>query len=191
MCSCIHYRISVIVVRKVIAVLPGIKSKLQYFHTRKARILQHLPHRIRKESKILRNDRQLSQLLPQCPEQIHAGPRLPAAMLRCPISIGNGIVFIKSTKMVDPYHVIPLIAVLDPGGPPRVAAVPMYRPVIERVPPELPGLREGIRRAAGNTHRPALRVKLEELWMRPGIGTVQRHIDRDISDDPYAFFIGI
>ena len=59
----------------------------------------------------------------------------------------------------------------------------MRFPVIQRVPPQLAGGREIIGRDACNLRRVALGIQLEQLLPAPDIAAVDRHKDRDITDD--------
>ena len=60
----------------------------------------------------------------------------------------------------------------------------MDLPAIERVPPELAGLAEIVRRHAGHEPRLALLVQVIQFGMSPDIGTVLRHEDRHVADEP-------
>ena len=59
----------------------------------------------------------------------------------------------------------------------------MDLPTIERIPPELPSRREIIRRNPGYDGGFPCLIKEEQLWVRPDIGAVMRHKNRDIADD--------
>ena len=67
----------------------------------------------------------------------------------------------------------------------------MIVPVVKGIAPELTCLRESIGRNACHPDRIILIVKLEQLWMGLGIGTVVSHIDRQVTDqlDTNAVYI--
>ena len=93
--------------------------------------------------------------------------------------------------MVDPDHVIHLHNGAHAVLPPCEIRFFVVSPVIKRISPELTGDRIGIRRTACNRFRLTFTVKLEQLPVCPGIRGIKSHIDWYISDELYAFIIGI
>ena len=85
--------------------------------------------------------------------------------------------------MVDPHKVDQLELSLDAADPPFVSGLLMLRPVVERIPPQLSGCREIIRRNSRDFKRIPLRIKPEQLLVCPDIAVVDRHEDGDVSDD--------
>ena len=67
----------------------------------------------------------------------------------------------------------------------------MVLPVIERVAPQLSCSRERIRRTPCHSGRVVVLIELKEFRRSPCICTVERDVDRDISDDLDALRIGI
>ena len=78
-----------------------------------------------------------------------------------------------------------------PAHPPCITGLFMVRPVIERIAPQLSGSGKRIRRTTRHRFRIALFIKLKQLRLRPCICTIQRHIDRYISDDGNSVFCRI
>ena len=88
--------------------------------------------------------------------------------------------------MVDAHHVEQPRRTAEAADPPAVAVLPHPLPVVERVTPELAVLAERVRRTPGHRRGAVLPVELELLRLRPDVGRIQRHIDRQIADQTNA-----
>ena len=60
------------------------------------------------------------------------------AKFRRLIPIGNGIILVKASEMVNPHHIIELIAITNPLHPPDVIRFLMIIPTVQRIAPKLP-----------------------------------------------------
>ncbi len=109
---------------------------------------------------------------------------------RC-IAVRNRIIFVKATEVIDPHHIIQLVAVGDPPHPPGILRLFMIFPAVQRIPPQLSRRRESIRRTASHCHRCQCIVQLKQFRVGPGVRTVKRHINRDITDDLYLLLIRV
>ncbi len=79
----------------------------------------------------------------------------------------------------------------DAPHPPGVVVLRQTIPVIERVAPELAVRRKAVRRAARDLDRLQVLVQLEELGVTPDVGTVERHVDGDVTDDVHAVLVRV
>ena len=177
--------------RKIIAFLSGIKGKLEHFHSRISGILHKLYHAFCQISQILCDDRSLSHSFLHCREQLQSGTLSPFSKFCCFISKRNGIILIKSPKMVYSHYIIKLIAMFQSPYPPDKSCFFVIFPVIKWVSPKLAGSRKRIRRAAGYCCRRTLLIKLEKLRSSPGIRAVKSYINRNIADNTDSLIVGI
>ena len=106
-------------------------------------------------------------------------------------TIRNRKIFIKATEVVNSYYIIKPEHIAQSGKPPLISCVSVIIPAIQRISPQLSCCRKSVWRTTGYCNRHVLFIQLEKLRMRPGICAVHSYIDRDISDDLDAFFIGI
>ena len=191
---CVGHGIFHIIVRQIItgaARIPGIKGKLQHLHARKTAVFHQLAHGIGHIPQILRDHLSISQHFLHAVKQTDPRPLLPFSHNSRLGPVGNGIILVKSPKMINPHHIIQFKTFGNPLNPPAVPGLPMMLPAVERIPPELSGSRKAVRRTAGHCYRLSLFVKLKQLRMGPGIRTVISHIDRNISNDLDALSVGI
>ena len=93
--------------------------------------------------------------------------------------------------MVDADGIIAAGVAANAPDPPAEAVRAHPIPVVEGIAPELPVLREVVRRHPGDFHRIALLVQPEELPLAPDIGGVQGDVDGQVPDDPDALFPGV
>ena len=114
-----------------------------------------------------------------------------ASELRGRITVGNEVVLVKASEMIDPDNVIQLIAVCNSLDPPPVTGLLMIIPAIQRISPQLSRSRESIRRTARHTDRRTVLIQLEKFRMRPCIRAVKGYIDRDISHNLDLFAVRI
>ena len=191
MSTCVNNTIPLISVRQIRTVLILIKSKLQYLHSRESGFFHHLDHTVCKEAKILCDHIQLSKILFKRTEQIHSRSLFPVTELGSFISVRNGIILIKASEMVNPYHIIKLHTICHSACPPCIACFLVIFPIIKRISPELPCSGKSIRRASGNADRNIFLIKLEQFRLCPGVRTVKRNVDRDVSDHLHSLIICI
>ena len=93
----------------------------------------------------------------------------PVAVLRSGFPIGNRIISIESTKMIDTYHIIAFKAGCQPLHPPGITGLLVMFPVIQRIAPQLSGDGKRIGRASRHCYRLTILIELEQLRIRPGI----------------------
>ncbi len=106
MCPCIYDTVLVIIVRQIITLFSGVKSKLQNLHTRIAGLLHKFDDRVGQKSKILRDHGLIPQLRLHRLEDIVTGTLLPVSELRRRIAVRNRIIFIETAEMIDPHYII-------------------------------------------------------------------------------------
>ena len=75
--------------------------------------------------------------------------------------------------------------------PPGIAVGRMPVPVVQRVAPELAIFGKIIGRHAGDRFRAAVTVDFKDLGMRPGIGAVERNVDRHVAEQADAVRVGV
>ena len=85
--------------------------------------------------------------------------------------------------MVNADHVKELSRALHPANPPAKAIRFHAVIVIQGVAPQLAVLGEVVRRHAGDLRGYVALAQLEEMGLRPHIGGIHRHIDRQVADD--------
>ena len=123
--------------------------------------------------------------------QVHARTLAPYAAAGILIAVRNGVVGLKTAEVVDAEHIIDITEIFDAAHPPGEAISCHVAPIKQRVAPKLSGGGEAIRWTAGNFLRILVFIQLEQLRMCPDIDTVQRNVDRQVTNDLNALFVGI
>ena len=177
--------------RQVIAVLRTVKGKLENLHARETGVAQKLPDAVGQISQIFCQDVQVPEFLFQRFKESDARSFFPVPVLGIFIAVRNGIIFIKSPEMIHSQDAEQFEAVRNAADPPVVVTLPQILPVIKRVPPQLAVCRKSVRRASGDCRRIPLGIKLEKLRICPGIGTVERHINRNVPDEADALLLRV
>jgi hypothetical protein len=93
--------------------------------------------------------------------------------------------------MVDPDHVDGRERGPDTVDPPLVAALCEDVPPVMGIAPELAGCAEVVRRHTRHDNRITHLIQVENIGMRPDIGTVVCYKDRCIAHDANAAFVRI
>ena len=93
--------------------------------------------------------------------------------------------------MVDADGIVAASVAADAPDPPAEAVRAHPLPVVEGIAPELPVLREVVRRHAGDFHGIALLIQSEELPLAPDVGRVQGDVDGQVPDDLHAPLPGV
>ena len=187
----IYHAVLVVAMGQIIRLLSGVEGEFQHLHAGIPAVLQKLHHGGGQEAQILSDDLLLPKSVVQRPEQIHAGPFLPMAVLRRLCPKRYAVIFVKTSEMIDTHHIIQLKAIVQSLAPPLIPSLSMIVPLIKGIAPKLPRLSKGIRRAASHRQRLKLVVKLEHFRMRPRVRRVKSHIDGNISDNLYSALICI
>ena len=173
------------------AVLVEVQLKLQHLHARELAILPQLLHLVGNHAQVLCHNRHIADCLPHQVKERLARARTPCTINSClgiTINLPEGL---KAPEMVNAHDIHLLQDILETANPPVIAILLHNLPIILRVAPELACLAEIIRRYTGNLVRPAVLVQLEQLLMRPGIGTILGNKNRHISHDLDALVIGV
>ncbi len=116
-------------------------------------------------------------------DQSLAGSLAPFPFFRCEIAIRNGIITGNTDKVINPYDIIHLCRKSHTVFPPCKSVIFHLIPVIKRVAPQLTCRAEIIRRHTGNRDGTAIFIELEQIRMPPDVCTVQRHVNRNITND--------
>lgn len=118
------------------------------------------------EAQVLGDDLQLGEPSGEHPDQVHARPFDPSALLgghgvrrNCPIAL-------QAPEMVDAHHVKEAAAPSIPPDPPAEAILFHGVPIVKGVAPQLPLGAEVIRGHAGHRRGPVVFIQLEPLWLR-------------------------
>ena len=178
-------------VRQVIALLARIESELQDLHAREARVLDELDDAVGDIAKILGDDMDVAELPLDHVEEIHARSLDPFAGSGSRGAIGDDVVFVKCTEVVDAEDVAELHAALKSLDPPFIVVPLQIRPVVNRVAPELAVRGEGIGRAARHGRRDVLLVEEVHLRLAPGVRAVVGGVEGDVADNLHAVVICI
>ena len=156
-----------------------------------AALLEQLLDLIGLHAEILRDERHRTERLLDGVKQLHAGPLAPLAvdgglLVRADLPVSG-----KTAKMVETYHVEQRHVALHAPDPPRVVFRLVRCPVVHGVAPQLTGCRIVIGRYACHQLGTAVRLQLEQLGVCPYIGRVGGNVNRDVTDDLNALFVGI
>ena len=178
-------------VRQIVRVSVGVEGKFHNLHTRKAGIFYQLAHARGQVTEVFGNEVGLIEPAGQHPDQPHAGTLAPMSVFGSGFAARYRPVAVHPAEVVDAQHVKELCRTFNAPDPPAVAIGFHARPVVQRIAPELAGIRKGVGRNPGNLFRAILRVQLEELRFRPDVCGIHGHINRNISDEPDALFDGI
>ena len=177
--------------RQIIAFLTAVKSKLKHLHTRKTAVSQQPAHLGRQITEVLRDDGKPRHLAPDRFDESKSGSRFPIADSRRFRSRRNGVIAGEAAEMIDAHRVINACGRAQAANPPGIAVGGVAFPVVKRIAPELPIGRKGIGRDTGHGRRHSFTVRLKKLAVRPQVGGVGRHIDRQIADDQDAVCVCI
>src|SRR5688572_18846351 len=142
----------------------------QHFETRDAQTPQRLPDEVRDEAEILGNDLRAGLL--EDPHDALALGDLRWFVGRREVCAAVGLAYeraVEADQMIDAKSIVELAAAPRPLPQPGVVPFGKTIPAIDRQPPVLTGLREGVRR------RTDRRVETELMLSRPDIGAVAAH----------------
>ena len=187
----IYYTVTIIAMRQIVAFLSGIESKFQHLHSGIAAIFQKFYNSRSLEAKIFRNDLLLAQSCVQSVEQLDSGSFLPMSVNSSLIAVRNAIIFVKSSEVINSYHIIHLEAMIKSSAPPLITGLSMVIPTIQRISPQLSVSRECIRRTAGYSTRLEIRIELEQFRRCPCVCRVKGYINRNITNDFNTIIISI
>ena len=160
------------------------EAVLQDPHARQRKLVAQSQDRRRHRAEILRDERKpVGMLLRERRE--HFTARLPAPRTASGVSsAGRHLVGPhEADEVVDPHEVEPIEGAPDPLPPPEESVAPMRRPPVVRRSPELPILREGVRRHAGDDLGAALAVEPEEFRRGMHIRRIERGEDRHVAKE--------
>ena len=188
--GCIHNAVlRCVVLRKILALSRRVKSKLQYLHSGICRLLEKFSHRRSDYSKILRYDTALSCFSLNDIEQIVFRTIVPLAAVCGLAAERYGIVAVETDEVVYTDNIIQLLCEAHSADPPAIVFLLHSVPVVDGVSPQLPVLRESVRRESRNDGRHSVTVKLKQLRFAPDIRTVKGAVYRNITDNLYPVVI--
>ena len=119
--SRIHNAVPDVVVGQIVAVLCPVKCILQDLHSGITGILEQLLRDRRESSEIFCDDRNVTELLVQVLEEIHARALHDLSVLRRLIAVRDCVIFRKSVKVVDAEHIVELHIPGNAVDPPAVS----------------------------------------------------------------------
>ena len=167
------------------------EGKLQHPHPRHPGILQELGHVRGLETQVLRQELRPGEPGGENADQVHPGTGPPDAVPRGLLPIGDAPARGEGPEVVDADGVIAAGVAADAPDPPAEAVRAHPIPVVEGIAPELPVLREVVRRHAGDLHGIALLIQPEELPLAPDVGGVQGNVEGQVPDDLDAPLPGV
>ena len=168
-----------------------VKGKFQHLHARQPCRIPQGVYLWRQLPQILGNKAEIREPAGENPQKIHPRPLHPPAIPGRSRSIGNGPIPLKAPEMIQPQKVVQPPGAVRPADPPAEAICFHGVPVIKGIAPQLPVGGKIIRRHTGHLCRRQLRVQLEIFRLRPHIGGVHGHINRQIADNPNPLLRGI
>ena len=148
-------------------------------------------HRGGEKAQILGDDILFAQRLVHRLEEADARAGLPAAVFGGGVPIGDGVVGVEASEVVDAKCIADLELPGDPLEPPGVAVLLHPLPVKKGVAPQLTIGREAVGGTAGHLGGPAVFVQLKLVWIGPHVCAVQSHIDGQIADDGDVLLVDI
>ena len=179
------------IVRQVLIFCISVKGKKKHFHSGPARFPQKLLHGRYCHAKVLRNDPVLSQRLFYHIRQLSAGAFIPFSVSCIFVLCRNAVISCNSDEMVNSDNIKKSRICHHTPLPPVKAILFHLFIIIERISPLLTIIRKRIRWTSRNLHRLSFPIQLKLLSLRPYIGTVKRHIERNVTYDLYSLFIGV
>ena len=97
----------------------------------------------------------------------------------------------EAPEVIDTDEIDESHGVADALHPPVVLRLPQHLPAVMRVAPALAGRAEVVRGNTCDREGTPFRVQVEELPVRPDIGTVTVHVDGYVADEAHAMFAGV
>ena len=168
------------------AVRCGGKGKFQNPHPRQTGIRQQLRHVGRRLTQIFCDEADAVEPAGEDAQQIQPRPLDPTAVFGGLRAEGDCPIAGEAPEMVNADHVIQSGGAVHPADPPA-EAVPLHGVIIvERIAPKLAVLGEVVRRNTGHLCGNAPAVQTEHGALRPDIGGVHGHIDRQVADNAHA-----
>ena len=177
--------------RKIIGLFTGVKCKQQNLHAGITRFQLKLAHFRCYIAQILCDKVQIRQCLPNGTNIVQAGTLLPCATGSSFVTGRDSPVAFKTPKVIQTNHIIHFRRSRQPTNPPGKACFLHQVPIVQGISPKLTVGRKGIRRATCNSRRIAITIQLKHRWVRPYVNRIQWNIDRYITDNFNAPFIGI
>ena len=130
-----------VIVRHIAAVLRPVKRKLEHLHAGDTGVRKQFFGILRNSSKVLGDKGDFSELFFHFFEKRHARAFSVFTAVLCRFrAIRERVKTRKAEKMVDPDHIIQRQSSLQTGNPESIVRFLLRVPVIDRIPPQLPGL---------------------------------------------------
>ena len=147
-------------------------------------------HLRRYHAKIFGDDRQVAEGILHSIENRVARTGFPGANAgRFRLRV-HGPVSFEAAEVVDTYEINEFDRCSQPVNPPAITGLFVVFPGVQGVTPELAVFTEVVRRHTGNVAGPAFLVEPQDFAVGPGIGAVERNVDRHITEQEHAVFAG-
>ena len=170
--ACINDAVFVIIMRQILIIFTVVKSKLEYFHSRKVKALPQFCDGRGDNAEILRNNRKRAEFFFYCVKKPASGAFHPFPARCVGVSERYGIIAFKTAEMIYSQYIKKGKLVFNPFDPPVIPRFGMVFPYIKRIAPKLARTAEIIGRDSGNINRKTAFIKLEKVLIRPDVGAV-------------------
>src|SRR6266568_897129 len=185
--SGIDYRFLLMIMWQVWIRRTGIKSELNYFHSREVIAITQSSDIRRDYSQVFGNDWQFPEgseyrIKQRCSGSLDPGPVDSGFLTRRYMPCG-----LKAPEMIDTDDVKELEHRTKTLDPPRVLPAPHLFPVIQGISPKLTGGAEIIRRHSRNSGRLTLRIEKKQFTTTPHISGIVADKNRYIANNGNSF----
>ena len=187
----VHHTVAGVGVGQVVARLPAVEGELHDLHARVTALGQHRLYLRGQEAQILSDDIAAAQRLLHGVDEVPVGAFFPVTARSSRASGRDGVVALKAAEVVDTHHIVDGSGMLHTLFPPAKAGGLVDGPVVQRVAPQLPVCRKGIRRAAGYMGKVHLSVGLEQFRMGPQVAGIRADVDGDIAHQQDTLAVGV
>ena len=190
MSSAVHHTISLIIMWQIFIISFPIKCKFQNFHPRISALLQKLSDTRHNHAQIFCNHLCIPNCFINGFDQLFSGSLSKCSIYRYPFC-RNSIISYNPNKMINSHNIIHTACCFNTLFPPGKMILFHNIPIINGISPFLSVIRKCIRRTPSHVNRVKCLIQLILSRICPHIGTIQCHINRDISNNLYSLLICI
>mmetsp|Transcript_22700 Transcript_22700/g.56261 ORF Transcript_22700/g.56261 Transcript_22700/m.56261 type:complete len:244 (+) Transcript_22700:476-1207(+) len=177
--------------RQVWAASAAPPGKLQHHHTRRADGFAQLHNVLSDDPQVLSHNGGAADRLLDPLKEPQARTHHPRAALGRLGGCRDGPVRGEGTEVVDAHLVVQLQRAPQPASPPPIPLPLVCWPVVQRVPPQLPVLTEGVGWNPRHGRGLALAVQEEQILIGPHIRRLPPHVDGHVAHKCYPLGVGV